>query len=497
MFKLYLLLLNLSITISLFAQNQLISPFLGDVTPNQPATNYLMQQPETADVEYVNLNLNTLNNATNLQLKFDNLNYTVTNDSIALQGPQNYTWFGTNTTGDGYIIISVLGDDVQGIIRKGLETYELLTTAASQRKVIVKIDQSQYQQELCEFDSAIIDKTQENNGEELTNKSILKKALDTGCPIRVLVMYTPAAEADITGGGVMISDIKNAIQNTVEEMNNTFKESEITNYPAVEIALIQKWDYEEFSEFSDTIMVTDMAVDLNIFKEDSYVNRLRNDYDADFCTLIAAGSDFYGFCGVANDLRATTSTAYCLVANNCMRRNLSFAHELGHLLSAHHDVANARNEPFPYAHGYIYFPGRWRTIMSYNSLPCDSTRENRCARLPFWSNPDVNHPTDNVPMGTDSLENNARVLRDYNNNLAGIEQPENNITLSNSTYHSTNNIFTNLEIKQTITTNGNVVVQDDACFYLKAGESVNLNNGFESKPKADVEITIQQIEDCQ
>lgn len=489
MFKINLLVLNLLITISLFAQNQLISPFLGDVTPNQPATNYLMQQPETTDVEYVNLNLNTLNNATNLQLTFDNLNYTVTNDSIALQGPQNYTWFGTNTNGDGYIIISVLGNDVQGIIRKGLETYELLTTAASQRKVIVKIDQSQYQQELCEFDSAIIDKTQENAGEESSNKSILKKALDTGCPIRVLVMYTPAAETKLNGAGALICSAENAIQSTVGEMNVAFERSEITNYNAIEIALIQKWNYVENSD-------SDIVADMDTFRIDPYVNSLRDDYDADFCLLIAERSSFYDACGVAYSLEASKSQAFGIVAYNCMRGNLTFAHEIGHLLGAHHNVADAKNEPYPYAHGYIYFPGRWRTIMSYNSLPCDSTRENRCNRIGFWSNPNVNHPVDNVPMGTDSLENNAKVLRDYNNTSAALEQPANNITLSSSNYNTTDNIYTDLEIKQSINTSGSVIVQDNACFHLKAGESINLNNGFESKPKADVSISIQQIEDC-
>ena len=480
-----LLLLTLFITVNLSAQNQLISPFLGDITANQPASNFLMQQPETISIEYIDLNLSILNSTTNVQLTFDDQNYTVNNDSIVVRDTQDYSWFGTNANGDGYIIISVLGNDVQGIIRKGLETYELLTTSMNQRKVITKIEQSAFPEEYCVFDTEI---EEEPFGGLYPNSSTLKKALNTGCPIRALIMFTPAAEADLTGGGVLLTDVKNTVQKTVSEMNLTFVASEITNYPAVEIAIIEKWDYVENV---DSIM----SRDKNNFKNDAYVNSLRNDYDADFCILIAQNSDFYGFCGVADRLEATRSSSFCLVANNCMGRNLSFAHELGHLLGAHHDVDNGRNAPYPYAHGYIYFTGRWRTIMSYNS-PCKSSGYN-CTRIGYWSNPDVDHPTDAVPMGTDSLENNARVLRDYNNNLAEIEQPANNLILNNNNYNSANNNLTNLEIKQTINTNGNVIVEDNACFYLKAGESVNLNNGFESKPKADIFISIEQFEDCQ
>jgi len=464
-------------------QLQLISPFLGDITQNQPATEALMQQPETINVKYVDLNLSLINNSSNLQLTFDDQNYIVNNDSIVIRGPQNYSWFGTNINNDGYIIITVLGNDVQGIIRKGLETYELLTTSMNERKVVVKIDQSQYPEEYCVFENTNVN----DKAATISETNYLKEALDTGCPIRALVMYTAAAEADLDRRGALATNIKNYIQKTVEELNVTFERSKVTNYPAVEIALIEKWDYVE-----DTSK--NIVIERDNFKNNADVNKLRADYDADFCLLIAEDSDFYGYCGIAFDIEASRSGAFGVVANNCMQNNYSFAHELGHLLGADHDVDWDVAPPYPYAHGYIYFTGKWRTIMSYN-LPCKA-KGYSCKRIGYWSNPNVNHPTDLVPMGTDSLENNARVLRDYNNTFAQFEQPANNIILSNSNYNSANNNFTKLEIKQTINTNGNLTVNDDACFYLSAGESVNLNSGFESKPKADIYISIEQFEDC-
>jgi len=358
-----LIFLSLLITLSLTAQNQLISPFLGDIIQNQATTNHLMQKPTTLNINYINLDLSILNNVNNLQLTFDNQNYTVSNDSILQRGHQNFSWFGSNTNGDGYIIISVLGNDVQGVIRKGIDSYRIVTSAANLRKVIVKIDQSQYPQELCTFPK--VNKQQSYNVDQNADKGYLKKALDTGCPLRALIMYTPAAEADLAADGTMTSNIINEIYNTVEEMNRSFINSEITNYSAVEIALIQEWNYTEN---------VDMAVDLNSFKNDNYVKSLRETYDADFCMLIGEDSEFYDGCGIANTLQATYNTAFGVVANNCMKTFYTFAHELGHLLGTHHNVTSADTAPpKAYAHGYIHFPGLWRTIMSYNAAPCGNT----------------------------------------------------------------------------------------------------------------------------
>jgi len=269
------------------------------------------------------------------------------------------------------------------------------------------------------------------------------------------------------------------IETTVLEMNQAFENSNITSYPAVEIALIQKWDYTEIANNTK-----------NVFKNDAYVNQLRDDYDADFAIVIADDSSFYGYCGVADGIQIGRSRAFCLVANDCMQSNFSFAHELGHLLGADHDVPNEFGPPYPYAHGYIGPGNNWRTIMAYSCGP-------GCNRVPFWSNPNVNHPTDNVPMGTHSLENNARVLRGYNNDFAQFEQPNTNLVISNSNYNTTNNKAAKLEVKQTISTNGNVEVNNDACLSLKAEQRVTINNGFKSQDGATIHISNQQFEDCQ
>lgn len=214
--------------------------------------------------------------------------------------------------------------------------------------------------------------------------------------------------------------------------------------------------------------------------------------------LIGEHSDFYGkTCGVAADLGADYDSAFGVVANNCMQSNYSFAHELGHLLGAHHDVASAGFTPKTYGHGYIYFPGRWRTIMSYNAPPCvDTVYADICYRIPFWSNPNVDHPTDMVPMGTTTNENNARVCREYNNNLAQLEQPITTLTLTNSIYASNNNKALNLEVKESINTTGVITINNGSNISMKASQRVTLNSGFKSRANARVHISNQTFNDC-
>ena len=467
-----LMLFSLLITLSISAQNELISPFLSHISQNQAATTFLLQKPETVSVKYINLDLNTLQNANTLQLTFDDQNYSVTNDSIVERGPQNYSWFGSNINGFGYIIISILGDEVQGIIRKDGESYQIFTTATNNQQVVVKIDQSQFPAENC------IDNV--HNPIPITNPST---GANVGCPIRALIMYTPAAESDLSGGGAMLTDVTTTIETTVAEMNFAFEQSTITNYPAVEIALIEKWNYTETAGSS-------MSTTKSNFKDNAYVNQLRDDYDADFAILIADDSGFYGPCGVADGLQVSRSKAFAVVANNCMQGYFSFAHELGHLLGAHHDAVNASNAPYPYAHGYVEPGKKWRTIMAY---PCGSD----CERLGFWSNPDVLHPIDNIPMDTDSLENNARVLRDYNNDFAQFEQPGTNLVINNSNYNTTNNKTAKLEVKQTISTNGNVNVNNDACLSMKAAQRVTVNKGFKSQAGATIHNSNQEFNNCE
>jgi len=480
MLKLNLLGLSLFLALALSAQNnQLISPNIGEDLPqNQPAINFLLQQPGNASVKFIDLRLDILNDFNNFQLTYNNKDYEVSYNKQEIRGPQNYSWVGDNTEGDGYIIISVLGDDIQAIIRKGIESYKILTTGTG-AQVIVEIDQSEYPLEDCFFDDQPENK-QAPAGLNTQNYPTNKTALEVGCPQTAIILYTPDAATGIKGlYDEMLTDIKNSIQEAVKDMNEAFEDSEITTYDAVEIALISEFNFDNS---------TSTAVDLDSLRRMPEAIALKDNYNADFLILI---TDVYtNSCGRAY-VQATKSSAFGIVPYTCMITNLSLAHEVGHLFGAGHDVENNGSKIHPYNNGYIYPSGKWYTIMSYWT-PCGSD----CRRIAHFSNPDVTF--EGVLTGTESLENNARVIRDYNNILASFGQPDNTMIIDNNIYENNNNLYTNIAAKQNISTNGNVTIQNEACLILSAGQEIILNNNFEVKTNSILDISINgSIETCE
>jgi hypothetical protein len=126
------------------------------------------------------------------------------------------------------------------------------------------------------------------------------------------------------------------------------------------------------------------------------------------------------YCGIAYLMstvsQAFESSAFSVVARDCATGYFSFGHEFGHNMSAHHDwYVSSSTNPYPYIHGYVYFPDRWRTIMAYNTECSD--KGSNCTRIQYWSNPDVSY--NSVPMGVP----------------AGQLQPsDNRMTLNNTAY---------------------------------------------------------------
>jgi len=477
-----LTLLSVIITLNLTAQTELIVPIQPDFYENMEATNFIFSKPTTIWSHYIDVELDDLNTTDVFNLRFHNEDYNVSFDRKEIRSANNYSWFGTNTDGDGSIIITVLNGDEQAILTKGSEIYRILTTAKGYQ-AIVHIDQSQYPPEACFTDGHLIPGVQKNTPNQGHQKQTnhIQQALASGCTINGLVLYTPAAEAAMKGtGDPMLTDVKNAIQLAVDRTNLAFRLSEITNYNPIELVMISQLNFIEGGS---------AGVDIVRFKDSTFVQNLRNQYNADFCILIT--DDVYGNCGIAY-VGASNNFAYGMVPYDCMIENLSFAHEFGHLFGADHDVDSSPLTTAGYAHGYIDTVGRWRTILGYPT-PCTLNGFN-CTRFAYYSNPDVNY-IDGRPMGTAARENNARECRENYDNLAQFQQPVNTFLLTNTTYNN-NNLYTTILAKQSITSSGSVIVQDSSTLILKAGQRIRLNNGFSTKSKANGHYGIETIEDC-
>jgi hypothetical protein len=140
------------------------------------------------------------------------------------------------------------------------------------------------------------------------------------------------------------------------------------------------------------------------------VHALRDAARADVVVMLTDGKDA---CGVGY-LNAPASHAFAVVGWRCATGNYSFAHEVGHVLGANHDRANASGSPYPYGHGYQFSLGsgeRFRTIMSYD---CPGG----CTRINTWSNPNITYGS--ARTGDAATADNQRVLAQRKYVVAGF-----------------------------------------------------------------------------
>lgn len=215
--------------------------------------------------------------------------------------------------------------------------------------------------------------------------------------IRVMVNYTSSA-ASASGNISALIDL------AVAESNQGYTNSGVL----IDLILANKSQvtYTQSGSFS---------TDLSRYRgtSDGYMDSIhttRNSVTADVALLVINNSSS---CGLASGIGSSASTAFAVAHWSCITGYYSFAHEIGHLQSARHDPAtDGSTSPYAYGHGYRYLgTPDWRTIMAYD---CPGG----CPRLNYWSSPLRTY--NGVPMGTSSQSDNARVLNNTRNTVAGF-----------------------------------------------------------------------------
>lgn len=135
---------------------------------------------------------------------------------------------------------------------------------------------------------------------------------------------------------------------------------------------------------------------------------------ADLVSMWLSGSDpaqatcGIGFLGGSGDAENDAANAFtALYVDGCATSNLTFAHEVGHNLSAGHDAgASEAPQGKPYARGYVDVPGNTLTIMAYPTT-CGT-----CVRTLNFSNPNL--LVNGRPQGTTAPVNtfNAQAINE-------------------------------------------------------------------------------------
>lgn len=129
------------------------------------------------------------------------------------------------------------------------------------------------------------------------------------------------------------------------------------------------------------------------------IHAFRDQVGGDIPVLVTADG---AACGVA-------SQGFVAVNHGCMVGYYTFAHEIGHVMGATHDIEAAPGNG--YNHGYRHQPAqgdRWRTILAYDCA-------GGCRRLNYYSSP--NRYYNGAPMG-DWRADNTRTLKENKDRVA-------------------------------------------------------------------------------
>lgn len=198
--------------------------------------------------------------------------------------------------------------------------------------------------------------------------------MDDSSVIDVLVLYTSAArEAE--------SNLDQLIDLAMSTTNTGYEASQVTF--RAEMVHAAEINYNEAGKSFSTV--------LEEIRVNSTARSLRNEYGADTVLLLVENRSYCGLAYLMNDPSSLFSEyAYGVISTTCMISNLSFPHELGHLLGAQHDRGNSGGLTGAYAYSYGYQDpqGEFRTVMAYLS-GCNGS--NPCPRVNQWSNPAVNY----------------------------------------------------------------------------------------------------------
>jgi len=218
---------------------------------------------------------------------------------------------------------------------------------------------------------------------------------DPASIIDVLAVYTGAARAAASPADPSdASGIEAEIYAAVAATNQAYENSGVAH--RIRLVHLQEVSYFESNTApTDLARLEDPATTLG-----AAVLALRNTYSADVVAMIVRSLDFCGWSTTMEVVEhAFESKAYAVVRRSCSVTNLSFAHELGHIMGGRHEreADPEEDKPFPFNHGFLVksptvasFP--WRTVMAVD-LGCQTDPPVNCTRrVPHFSSPAVRYP---------------------------------------------------------------------------------------------------------
>lgn len=226
--------------------------------------------------------------------------------------------------------------------------------------------------------------------------------------VDVLMFYTSRLRSLVPE-----ADIQTQAAAAVEEANLAYERSGVAH--RIRMVGLEETSYDE--SLIAGLASWEAARARMVDPADGFMDEMHTRRDAlhaDAVVLMIGRNDACGYATLmtAPPSRSFAPESFALVAIQCAARELTLAHELGHLMGLEHDRPGRVPgfEPaFPYAFGYRHPDDQFRTIMA-TEVACAQ----RCKRISYFSNP--GKTLDGQPMGLDESDPQAA------NNALALEQ---------------------------------------------------------------------------
>ena len=311
-------------------------------------------------------------------------------------------WYGNvENERASFVFFSSNGKAVFGRIEIGRKTYRVMYMGNGVHQ-IAELDLNKLTE--ADDDAVVPKYTKKDNPSE-----------EDGCPdpasdIDVMVVYTQDAETGAGGPEGMEALIYECVYLT----NLAYENSDINQ--RLRLVHFARVTYTEAANsVTDRERLKDPA---DGFMDD--IHTWRDDHGADVVLLICETAEA-GNCGRAYIMDPVNAAheefAFGVVKRECAADNLSFPHELGHIMSArHHD--DGTDTPYAYGHGFFQTTPSDGSGMGWETM---LSKRSDCDRKIYFSNPNILYsPTGSAstdPMGTAADQDNHRVL---NNTAATV-----------------------------------------------------------------------------
>jgi hypothetical protein len=450
----------------------------------------MSERQAVVDYQFVNIDLNALQNETSIYIDFFDVNEIIIRDRLERRSSESFSWFGFSEDKSTTVIFTVTGMVVNVSVLTEDENYKIETI--HDVYVAERFDLSLTHDGNCTNGAPQQDetKTKAAFGDELRESNNAAEEGEVNgdyvqCKLRVLVLYTNKAKQKEP-------NIENQILNGMNELNLSFKNSYIGG--RAELVYMGVIEYEE--QVSDVhinnagIEYVPESKNLNNFQGfgDGYmddVHVLRDQYSADICLLIMDNPTritnysltYKPFAGRVSKIRSSFSYAFAVVEYGRIGAPyFTFTHEIGHLFGVRHDN-DPSNVIYPYGHGFTTGDEKYKTIMGVSR---------NSSRVLYWSGPSSNYQ--GYTLGNTSNSDNTLVILQNYERMMYLSTTNQVLTVYNSDVSV--KWIKSIYAGGDMVTNGNIAIQWGRDYVFRAENSIELKSGFEIVGGAKFEALI-------